>query len=165
MAVVGFSTRSAVVRGRVHQGPALPRSRVVPGCAVSGAGSPASSRRAVALLAVSVLVSPGAWQDWFDFLREQRRRLLRAWSTCPPWPSPSPWWSGFPLALVLVVVAARTDRPWLVPVAMVLASPVVGWGTFALLAAIPRLRGLRPARRAHDGRRRRVDADGRSLTP
>jgi hypothetical protein len=40
------------------------------------------------------------------------------------------------------VVAARTDRPWLVPVSMVLASPVVGWGTFAMLTAIPRLRGL-----------------------
>jgi hypothetical protein len=40
----------------------------------------------------------------------------------------------------VTVFAARTDRRWLVPVAMVLASPVVGWGTFALLAAIPRLR-------------------------
>ena len=46
----------------------------------------------------------------------------------------------FPLALALAVVAARTNRAWLLPVAMVLASPVVGWGTFALLAAIPRLR-------------------------
>ena len=55
---------------------------------------------------------------------------------------PFPLVVRFPLALVVVVVAARTDRPWLVPVSMVLASPVVGWGTFALLAAIPRLRGL-----------------------
>ena len=31
---------------------------------------------------------------------------------------------------------------------MVLASPVIGWGTFALLAAIPRLRGRGPARDA-----------------
>ena len=55
---------------------------------------------------------------------------------------PFPLAVRFPLALVVAVVAARTDRPWLLPVSMVLASPVVGWGTFALLAAIPRLRGL-----------------------
>ena len=52
-----------------------------------------------------------------------------------------------PVAAVLLVFAARTDRRWLVPVCMVLASPVIGWGTFALLAAIPRLldRGPDPA--------------------
>jgi hypothetical protein len=48
-----------------------------------------------------------------------------------------------PLALALTVFAARTDRRWLIPVAMVLACPVVGWGTFALLTAIPRLRSPR----------------------
>ena len=69
----------------------------------------------------------------------------------------------FPLALVVVVVAARTDRPWLVPVSMVLASPVVGWGTFAMLAAIPRLRGL--GRIVRDDGEPELDADGRSLSP
>ena len=62
-------------------------------------------------------------------------------------------------------MAARTDRPWLVPVAMVLASPVVGWGTFALLAAIPRLRGLGPASSGARTGSRPLDADGRSLSP
>ena len=59
-----------------------------------------------------------------------------------------------PLAAVLLVFAARTDRRWLVPVCMVLASPVIGWGTFALLAAIPRLRGRGPASEA--ARRRHI---------
>ena len=53
-----------------------------------------------------------------------------------------------PIALAVAVFAARTDRRWLLPVAMLLACPVVGWGTFALLAAIPRLRPAATVRAA-----------------
>ena len=87
--------------------------------------------------------SPSAPSEWAVVGRVpagQRRRLLRQGlpdagrDLLPARRRGSPWrscsWS----------CAARTDRAWLVPVAMVLASPVVGWGTFALLAAIPRLR-------------------------
>ena len=93
----------------------------------------------VALLAVSVAISPGEWVSWIDFLRDSAGRLLGQGL-----PDPAgldfPLAVRLPLALVVAVVAARTDRRWLLPVAMLLASPVVGWGSFALLAAIPRLR-------------------------
>ena len=96
---------------------------------------------ALALLTVSVLISPQAWLDWLDFLRTSAGDSSGL-IYLSPFAIPIPLVLRFPLALVVVVVAARTDRPWLVPVSMVLASPVVGWGTFAMLAAIPRLRGL-----------------------
>ncbi len=96
---------------------------------------------ALALLTVSVLISPQAWLDWLDFLRTSAGDSSGL-IYLSPMAIPFPLVVRFPLALVVVVVAARTDRPWLVPVSMVLASPVVGWGTFAMLAAIPRLRGL-----------------------
>lgn len=96
---------------------------------------------ALALLTVSVLISPQAWLDWVDFLRTSAGDSSGL-IYLSPFAIPFPLVLRFPLALVVVVVAARTDRPWLVPVSMVLASPVVGWGTFAMLAAIPRLRGL-----------------------
>ena len=54
---------------------------------------------------------------------------------------------------VAAVVAARTDRAWLLPVVMLLASPVVGTGNVALLAAIPRLRGLTGSATATGSRR------------
>jgi hypothetical protein len=96
---------------------------------------------ALALMAVSAIVSPGEWQAWFDFLRESAGDSSgKVYLT--PVAITFPLAVRFPLALVLAAWAARTDRPWLLPVAMVLASPVVGWGTFAMLAAIPRLRGL-----------------------
>jgi hypothetical protein len=62
-----------------------------------------------------------------------------------------PLLARLPIALALVVFAALTERRWLVPVCMVLASPVVGWGTFALLAAIPRLRDPGPVSDAERG--------------
>jgi hypothetical protein len=96
---------------------------------------------ALALLTVSVLISPQAWLDWVDFLRTSAGDSSGLIYLSPV-AIPFPLVVRFPLAVVVVVVAARTDRPWLVPVSMVLASPVVGWGTFAMLAAIPRLRGL-----------------------
>ena len=96
---------------------------------------------AVLLLAVSVLISPGEWSSWLDFLRDSAGDSSGLVYLSPV-AIPFPLVVRLPLALVVAVVAARTDRPWLLPVSMLLASPVVGWGTFALLAAIPRLRGL-----------------------
>ena len=107
---------------------------------------------ALALLTVSVLISPQAWLEWLDFLRTSAGDSSGLIYLTPV-AIPFPLAVRFPLALVVVVVAARTDRPWLVPVSMVLASPVVGWGTFAMLAAIPRLRGLGGSSAATGSRR------------
>ncbi len=94
---------------------------------------------AVLLTAVSVAISPGEWAAWIDFLRDSAGDSSGK-VYLSPFAFTFPLVVRFPLALAVVVGAARTDRAWLLPVAMVLASPVVGWGTFALLAAVPRLR-------------------------
>ena len=98
---------------------------------------------ALVVLAASFAVSPGEWVAWIEFLRDSA-----GGSDGKVYLTPAaiyfPLVARFPLALALVAYAAVTDRRWLVPVAMVLASPVVGWGTFAILAAIPRLREARP---------------------
>lgn len=90
-------------------------------------------------LAVVVIVSyalnPAQWHSWLAFLLDNRDGtpdsrtsfLLRCL-----------------LAVVLVVIGARKQQPWLIAPAMVLASPVlVGFIPLTMLAAIPRLR--RPA--------------------
>jgi len=94
---------------------------------------------AAALFLASYALDPGLWHSWWDFLGDSagdssgKVYLSFAAFTFP-------LVVRLPLALSLLAFAARTNRAWLLPVAMVLASPVVGWGTFALLAAIPRLR-------------------------
>lgn len=76
--------------------------------------------------AVSFAVSPGLWVDWWRLLTSGQVddshvlwRLLAA--------------------LLLTVVAARLDRPWLLTPVLLLAAPVVGPSTFSLLAVGPRL--------------------------
>jgi hypothetical protein len=46
-----------------------------------------------------------------------------------------------PIAVEVTVYAARTNRRWLLPVAMLFANPVFTANAFVILAAIPRLRG------------------------
>jgi hypothetical protein len=115
-----------------------------------------------ALLAVSFAISPGEWVNWVEFLRDSAGDSSgKVYLT--PLTLTFPLAVRLPLALAVAVVAARTDRRWLLPGAMLLACPVVGWGSFALLAAIPRLREAPPAAR-HDDRARRASDTG-SLTP
>jgi len=75
---------------------------------------------------VSYLLDPGLWSDWLWFLAEHR--------------------SGDPLlplrtlsAAAIAFVAARTSRPWLIPFAILLASPVLMVYSLGVLAAVPRL--------------------------
>ncbi|CAM3620567.1 glycosyltransferase 87 family protein [Nocardioides zeicaulis] len=110
----------------------------------------AVARAAAATLAVvlvSALVAPGLWVEWGHFLLDQARVSggPTGWEFIP-----GPLYR-VPVALVLVVWAARTDRVWLLPVAMVLATPFLWNGSFTLLAAIPRLRAYVP-RDARPGR-------------
>lgn len=88
-----------------------------------------------AIAAVSVAFAPGLWVDWFRFLTQHQGKgtLL------------------FPVralaAAGLTVYAARADRRWLLPWAMLLAAPVIHNAAVpTVLAAIPRLqRDRRPA--------------------
>jgi hypothetical protein len=105
----------------------------------------------LAVAAVSYAVAPGLWHQWVTFLADQA-----GLSDGPIGYAfiPGPLFR-IPLALLLVVWAARTDRVWVLPVAMVLATPFIWNGAFTLLAAIPRLRAARP----------RVARRGRAVGP
>lgn len=84
---------------------------------------------AAAIGAVSLAVAPDIWVDWFRFLEGSTGRSTVGHSL------PVPLWARLPLAALVVVVAARTDRRWLLPAGVLLALPVIWWGSFSLLAA------------------------------
>lgn len=92
-----------------------------------------------AVVALSAAVSPSLWHDWLVFVKDGGGRgsgYATGGRIVPPI-------VRLPLALVLVVLAARRNqRTWLAW-AMLLAAPVFGTYNFALLAALPRLRGSR----------------------
>lgn len=109
-----------------------------------------------AVVLVSAVLAPGLWVDWVHFLVDQAR-LSDGAVGYAFLPGPA---FRVPVALVLVVWAARTDRVWLLPVAMVVATPFIWNGSFTLLAAIPRLRASYGPRAARRGR-----GDGLRATP
>jgi hypothetical protein len=81
----------------------------------------------LAVVAVSALLSPGAWAEWFAFLTASTGRgdvlYLR-----------------IALGLALVAFGAMTNRPWFVPIAVWIALPVVWIESWVILLAIIRLR-------------------------
>jgi len=85
-----------------------------------------------AAVSVSYLLQPDAWRAWAGLLVAgsggswDGKALLIARCVC---------------AVALVLVAARTDRPWLIAVALVVGNPMPGWMALTMLTAIPRLRG------------------------
>jgi hypothetical protein len=85
----------------------------------------------VAIVGVSIAISPSDWSQWFQFLDHKR-------SDDPLLPV------RVAVACGLTVFAARRNRPWLLAPALVIASPVLqGIGQYlSLLAAIPRLRAM-----------------------
>jgi hypothetical protein len=89
-----------------------------------------------AVVAASALVSPSLWHDWFVFARNGGGRgsgYATGGRLVPPI-------IRLPIALTLLVLAARGNRRTWLPLAMLLAAPVFGTYNFALLAALPRLR-------------------------
>lgn len=91
------------------------------------------------IAAVSAAVAPGLWQEWFQFLAVHVRE------SAAPIGSPfmPPSIVRIPIGIALVVWGARHNKPWCIPVGMVLCSPVLWLGSFTLLAAIPRLQKLK----------------------
>ena len=88
--------------------------------------------------AVSFAIAPGAWFDWIKFLTSSQETGAGAndwYSFLFP-----PLWLRIVAAALLVIWGARTDRRWVVPIAMVISMPVIWVTTPAMLVAIPRLR-------------------------
>ncbi len=76
-----------------------------------------------AISAVSFVIAPGVWADWFALLRrdggsESARLLLR-----------------LAAAAAIVVWGALTDRRWTVPLGAMLALPVIWMDSFSMLLA------------------------------
>jgi len=80
-----------------------------------------------AISAVSYLLAPSAWTDWFAFLAASpgRSELLVP---------------RVVLGSLLVVIGALTGRRWLVPVAVWVSLPVVWVNSWVILLAVIRLR-------------------------
>lgn len=89
----------------------------------------------VLIVAISAAIDPSAWRDWLEFLWQSRDQAggETTMALLPP------LIIRLPLAVALVGFAARTNRRWLIPVAMVLSTPVLFMTAFTMLAAVPRL--------------------------
>jgi hypothetical protein len=89
----------------------------------------------LAIVAVSFLLAPTAWYDWYAFLQGSTGsgELL---------------YPRIAAAALIVVAGALTGRRWTIPIAVVLALPVVWVESYVILLAIIRLREPVPAARA-----------------
>jgi Glycosyltransferase family 87 len=93
------------------------------------------SQLAVALLAtaaiigVTAILTPGLWAEWMSLLGSSTG------SSTVPGSVPIPFVLRLPVAVLVIAWAARTDRAWLLPVGILLAMPVIWWGSLAILAA------------------------------
>jgi hypothetical protein len=92
------------------------------------------------IVAVSYLLLPTAWEDWIEFLLASpgRTELLPL---------------RIAIAVVLVIVGARTNHPWVIAVAAWLALPVVWINSWVILLAVIRLRGTGDPGRTTPGQR------------
>ena len=82
------------------------------------------------VVAASALVAPGAWRDWIDVLVSNAGAPITSGSL------PVPFLVRLPIAALLVVWGARTNRRWVLPVAALLALPVIWYGSLSLLIAV-----------------------------
>ncbi len=85
----------------------------------------------LAVSAISAVAAPHYWTQWIDSLVSNLNQPQH-------YSVPPPAIVRVPLAALLVVWGARTDRPWTVPIAAAAALPII-WphGLTVALAAIP----------------------------
>ena len=81
--------------------------------------------------AASFLLVPGWWTDWLLVLGGEPVP-----ADTPGWFLPLSPWVRIPTAAVFLAWGAWTERRWTIPVAMVLAMPVVWLNSLALLVAL-----------------------------
>lgn len=91
----------------------------------------------VGLFGLSWWAAPDQWAAYLAFLWDN----ARATGIIPGQVLYLPLQARLPIAGALTVWGARTDRRWVLPVAVWLASPVAGLGPATVLAALPRFAG------------------------
>ncbi len=88
--------------------------------------------------AVSFVLAPGWWFDFRDAMSVQASGAIDV----PPLAIQVSLPIRLVIAAVIVIVGARIDRAWLVPVAAAIAAPALWWNVFAILvAAVPLAEG------------------------
>ena len=92
-----------------------------------------------AIVFVSAVVMPAAWREWIDVIVGNAGKG-GTWASVP-----IPLWIRLPIAIGVVVWGDRTDRPWTVPVASMLALPALWYGGISMLLAVIPLLPDRPA--------------------
>lgn len=103
-----------------------------------------------AIVLASFLLAPRLWLEWFG--------ALDAMQGLASGGLPIPLLVRLPIAALVVWWGARTDRPWAVPLASTIATPVlwIGWSAWlvTLFGALPLLRAASAARgRGESGQR------------
>jgi hypothetical protein len=84
-----------------------------------------------ALVAVSLVVDLRLWQEWID------KELLVSLRQPPSQPQIEiPLLIRVPIAALVVIWGARTDRKWTVPLSAAIAMPVLWISAFSVLAAV-----------------------------
>ena len=83
----------------------------------------------LAVIAAVALFTPGLWADWFQLL------MSSTGSSTVEGSVPVPLVLRLPIAVALIIFAARRDIRWLLPIGVLLAMPVIWWGSLALLTA------------------------------
>ena len=91
-----------------------------------------------AIVAVSLAVDPRAWLQWIEVITGSVGKTSGTWAAIP-----IPLWFRLPIAVVVVVWGALTNRRWAVPVAAMLALPAFWYGGLTMLLAIIPLRDPR----------------------
>jgi len=90
---------------------------------------------AAAIAATSFVLAPALWSEWIHFVAQESQGTPSGTFL------PVPLWLRLPVAAVIVIWGARTDRRWTVAVAATVALPVLWITGFAVLAgAVPELR-------------------------
>ncbi len=84
-----------------------------------------------ALAAVALVLAPGLWPAWVNYILGTGLTP----DTGSAYVVPIPFLIRFPAAALLVIWGARTNRPWTLPTASMLALPVLWLVGLAMLAA------------------------------
>ena len=90
-----------------------------------------------AIVAVSYVLNPAAWQQWIALLQaDLTSGAGQAAIDTPGWYLAIPLLPRLAVAAALLVFSGLTDRRWLVPVAVLVALPVLWLNGLAILAAV-----------------------------
>ncbi len=100
-----------------------------------------------AIVAVSYLMVPDLWRQWVDLLASSDRGPTPALAIVH-----TPLWIRLVAAAVVITWGALTDRPWVLPIALLVAQPVIWLAGLSILVGVLPLRGAAGRRLAAQAR-------------